>query len=127
MTKTIKGVLVTPNQIGSMPRVYELEYNNYTDFYPLLDCNTFDIQSRKFNGEYYDIYLDDEGLLKSNNAPSIITRYNGKAVEVILGNVFIVKTDGEGNTISLDDNDIENVMASLSVTIYGNVIIQAEI
>lgn len=108
--KKIKGILITPNQEGTKPRVYELEYNTYKDFYPLLECDTFEIPSRKFNGKWLDIYCDEEGLFKGKN-PSVVTLDNGQqVVEVILGNVFIVSHNEEGDTISLTDEEIEAVL-----------------
>ena len=112
--KKIKGVLVS----NGVAKEYELEYNNYKDFYPLLNCNTFDVQSRKFNGEWLDIYCDDEGLFKTNNKPSILTFSNGELVEQIVGNAFIVAHNDEGDTISLTDEQIQKVMATITTVVY---------
>ena len=112
--KKIKGVLVSNGVI----KEYELEYNNYKDFYPLLNCDTFDVQSRKFNGEWLDIYCDDEGLFKANNKPSILTFSNGELVEQIVGNAFIVAHNDEGDTISLTDEQVQKVMATITTVIY---------
>lgn len=113
MSTIIKGVLVTPNQEGTKPRVHELEVNSYKDYYPLLECDTFDIQTRKFGDHWLDIYCDDEGLYKEGNKPAIVTS-NGKTkevVEVIVGNVFIVSHNDEGETISLTDEQIQAVLS----------------
>jgi hypothetical protein len=110
----IKGVLVSNGEA----KEYELEYNNYKDFYPLLNCDTFDVQSRKFNGEWLDIYCDDEGLFKANNKPSILTFSNGELVEQIVGNAFIVAHNDEGDTISLTDEQVQKVMATITTVIY---------
>ena len=112
--KKIKGVLVS----NGVAKEYELEYNNYKDFYPLLNCDTFDVQSRKFNGEWLDIYCDDEGLFKTNNKPSILTFSNGELVEQIVGNAFIVAHNDEGDTISLTDEQVQKVMATITTVIY---------
>jgi len=109
----IKGILVTPNEKGTKPRVYELEVNSYKDYYPLLECSTFDIQTRKFKDKYLDIYCDDEGLFKQGNRTSIITKSNGKIVEQIVGNVFICSHNDEGETISLTDEEIEAVLSNV--------------
>lgn len=112
MNKKIKGVLVTPNQEGSKPRMYELDYESYKSFYPLLECDTFDIQTRKFKDKYLDIYCDDEGLFKQGNKTSILTfdKNFDSLVEQIVGNVFVVKHDDEGDTISLTDEEIDMVL-----------------
>lgn len=108
--KKIKGILITPNQKETKPRVYELEVNSYKDYYPLLECDTFDIQSRKFGDKYFDIYYDDEGLFKEDNNPSILTYDGDTLVEQIVGNVFIVSHNDEGETISLTDEEIKVVL-----------------
>ena len=106
----IKGILITPNQKETSPRMYELEVNSYKDYYPLLECDTFDIQTRNFNGKWLDIYCDDEGLFKEDNKPAILTYSDGQLVEQIVGNVFIVNHNDEGETISLTDEEIEAVL-----------------
>ena len=112
----IKGILITPNQKETKPRVYEAEIDSYKDYYPLLECDTFDIQSRRFKDKWLDIYCDDEGLFKEINRPSILTfNKNGQLVEQIVGNVFIVSHDDEGNTISLTDEEVEAVLSAVKV------------
>ena len=112
----IKGILITPNQKETKPRVYETEIDSYKDYYPLLECDTFDIQSRRFKDKWLDIYCDDEGLFKEINRPSILTfNKNGQLVEQIVGNVFIVSHDDEGNTISLTDEEVEAVLSAVKV------------
>ena len=112
----IKGILITPNQKETKPRVYEAEINSYKDYYPLLECDTFDIQSRRFKDKWLDIYCDDEGLFKEINRPSILTfNKNGQLVEQIVGNVFIVNHDDEGNTISLTDEEVEAALSAVKV------------
>ena len=112
--KKIKGVLVINGEI----KEYELECNSYKDYYKILNCDTFDIQTRKFGDEWLDIYCDDDGLFRENNEPSVLTFANGKLVEQIVGNVFIVNHDDEGETISLTDEQIKKVMETVTVVIY---------
>lgn len=114
--KKIVGVLITPNKPNTKPRTYDLVYNSYKDFYPLLECDTFDVQTRCFNGKWLDIYCDDEGLFKEKNNPSIITMdSNGKVVEQIVGNVFIVNHNDEGDTISLTAEEIKAVLETVGI------------
>jgi hypothetical protein len=112
----ITGILITPSQEGTKPRIYDLEVSSYRDYYPLLECDTFDIQTRKFGDKWLDIYCDDEGRLKGENNPSILT-YNstGHLVEEIVGNVFIVGHNEEGETISLNEEEINEVMKTMVV------------
>ena len=115
--KKIKGILITPNQKDTKPRVYELEVNSYKDYYPLLECDTFDIQSRNFNGKYLDIYCDDEGLSKEDNQIAIVTMSEGKIVEQFVGNVFITNHNDEGDTISLTEDEIKSILSTIRVLV----------
>lgn len=112
--KKIKGVLVSNGEI----KEYELEVNSYKDYYKILDCDTFDIVTRKFGDEWLDIYCDDEGLLKSGNKPSILTFCDGNVVEQIVGNAFITSHNDDGDAISLNDEQIKKVMDTVTVIIY---------
>lgn len=118
MNQVIKGVLITPNKKGSKPRKYEFETDSYKDYYKLLDCRTFDIQTRKFGKYWLDIYCDDEGLFKEENKPSIVTLDNGEIVEVIVGSVFITGHNEDGETISLTDEEIEEVLSTVSMVTF---------
>ncbi len=113
--RKIKGVLITPNQGGTNPRKYEMEYKNYKSLYPVLECDTFTIADRKFNGEYFSIYCDDEGLFKEGNKPSIITlNESGSIVEQIVGNAFICKHNEEGDIESLTDEEVEMILKTVT-------------
>ena len=113
--KKIKGILITPNQKETKPRVYELEVNSYKDYYPLLKCDTFDIQTRNFNGKYLDIYCDDEGLFKENNQVAIVTMDGKRIIEQIVGNVFITNHNEDGDTISLTEDEIASVLSTIRI------------
>lgn len=112
--RLITGVLVDTK--AQRVCKHTLVYNDYKDYYPLLECETFDIQRRTFsNGKEYDIYLDDLGLYKEELIPAIITTSActpNKIVEVIYGNVFITQTNEDGETISIPDNEIEELLAT---------------
>lgn len=114
---SIKGVLITPNKEGTKPRKHTLELNSYKDFYPLLECDTFEIVTRCFNGHWLDIYCDDEGLFKHNEVSIITTNSKGKIVERIVGNAFIVSHDNNGETISLTDEEIKAVLDTVQVKV----------
>ena len=108
--KKLVGVLITPNQKRTQPRVHTMEYETYEDFYPLLECETFDIAERKFKDEYLDIYCDDEGLFKEGNKAAIGIVDNGVMNGQIVGTAFIVNHNKKGETISLTEEQIKKVM-----------------
>lgn len=82
--------------------------NHYKEFQKVIGADTFDIITRKFGDKYFDIYVDDEGLFKDVKVQTIVTKTDdGRVVEQVYGPIFIVKHDGEGNAISLSDDEIK--------------------
>jgi len=72
-----------------------------------IKCHNFDIATRLIGNKEYDIFIDDEGLLIHN--PTI----NGFCIdwdEVLAGNLLVLKSNQEGETISLTTKDIEHVL-----------------
>ena len=125
MSKTKKrkivGVLITPNDPNTLPRRFSMDYSDYTDFYKVLDCSLFDIQSRRFKYKWFDIYMDDEGKFKEDNKVSIVTvdDYNNP-IEFIVGNVFIVNHNEDGDTISLTNEEVKLVLSTIQTVKLTN-------
>lgn len=109
-TRKIYGVLITAGEVNTVEK-REVEIREYTDWYPLLNCDIIDIVSRKIGDNYYDIVCDDEGLFKDPLIPTCVNfNENGKLEEVIHGNVFICKTDEEGELTSLTEKETEEIL-----------------
>jgi len=111
--KTIKAVLVDTDNGIITPATIK---NDLQSFYHHLDCSTIDIVKRKFNGEWLDLIVDDEGLLKESNREKIAVFTLDKSenvVETIVGNVLIVRHDKDGNTISLKESDYSAIVRSM--------------
>jgi hypothetical protein len=88
--------------------INEVDITNYKDFYTLINCTCFDVAHRQIGHEksYYDIFVDDMGLLK--NRP-IISAVDGNCDMMLVGNLVITKTDAEGEQMDLSDNDIQYI------------------
>ena len=80
------------------------------DYYKHLGCDCFDIANRRLGDRRFDIFVDDEGLLKDNPTISAITADNEP---MLVGNLIFANHDGQGNTISLSDNDIETIKSHI--------------
>ena len=106
----IVGVLVTKDDIGFSANRFVLDYHNYKSMYPILNCETFGIPTRFINGKPYDIYLDDEGLLKGRPVNAAST----DGVEILVGNLFFCKHDDEGHIASLSEDDVKNILSAIS-------------
>lgn len=115
----IFGVLIKQQEhTTTISRMYEFEQHadpdaNLDAIYTMLECGTIDVATRKFGRHYYDVYCDDEGLLKPNPLPSIATFKSGQCVEQLVGNVFICKHDGEGGMKSLTQAECDEVVSTL--------------
>ena len=74
------------------------------EYYRVLDCDIIDIPTRYIGGRKFDIICDDEALLKDDTKISAINR-NGGAM--LGGNLLFCHHDNEGNTVGLEDEEIE--------------------
>lgn len=125
-TKIIKGILIDTTKPKNEIKVYDFEQNenpreNLHNIYKMLDCDCIDVVVRKFGKNVYDIYCDDEGLLKNKQHITAVATFNQNhdLVEQIVGNVFICKHDGEGGMQSLTEkecNEILNEVVSYIIT-----------
>lgn len=86
----------------------EIDIENKIDVYlDLIGCRCFDIARRKVGGKYFDIYCDDEGLLKS--VPRM-TGYSVKDGFMLAGNLIFTQTNGEGDTIGITKDDVKLIL-----------------
>lgn len=112
--KKITGVLVTPNEEGTEPRECVIDYRSYKTMYPLLNCSTFDIQTRRFGKFELDIYIDDEGKLKEDNKVALVTVDDqNKIIEVMVGNIFVVSHTEDGDIKSLTTEEVKAVLETM--------------
>lgn len=80
-------------------------------YYSALNCDCIDIVTRKIDGVTYDIICDDEGLLKAGPVISAISR---DRQPMMVGNLFIVKFDGQDDVRSLTDAECAHVLRCVS-------------
>lgn len=104
----VRGFLIDVEK--SNPYIAEVD-GSLESYYTILNCDTFDIASRKIGEHIYDIYCDDEGLLKDH---PLVSAISSDRHPMLVGNLFITKTDEEGNTISLTDEEIDEVKRHLT-------------
>jgi len=94
----------------------EVQINDYKDYYKLLDAELFDVVMVRWDEINISIFVDDEGMLKSNNLGREVHGYP----EPLFGNMVICGgVDIEGNTLDLPENiTIEDVKERISVPLY---------
>ena len=114
----VTGVLIDVKNRTTV--VHTVNSGSLEEYYDILNCTTFDIASRRIGGSYYDIYCDDEGLLKCSPVVSAVSE---DREPMLVGNLFVTKTNDEGETISLTAEEISEVLNSV-INLYdedGNV------
>lgn len=77
------------------------------DFYREIGCSCIDIARRSINGKMFDIFVDDEGLLKADAGEYISATVveDGEISPQLVGTLVFANHDAAGNTtdLSLDD------------------------
>lgn len=61
-----------------------------------------------------DLWCNEDGKFNSDLKPNLALIYDGKIYDYIVGPVVFAKHDDEGNTIGLDDSDIEFLKTELT-------------
>ena len=88
---------------------HKCECKDLDDFYRELECGVFDIATRKIGGKYFDIFCDDIGLFKDNNPVSAVDK---DLKPMLVGNLIFANHDDQGNTTSLDEDDMIKILSS---------------
>lgn len=115
--EVVKGVLVDVKKDSI--EVVEIE-EGYKAIQKIIDVDIITVVTRNFNGTWYDIYADDEGWLKEEYNPASVYTYfsDGREIgEIIVGSVFVAKSNEEGETISLTDSDISRILRTMRVVL----------
>ena len=96
--KEINCLVIEPTEIGLI--VHKDVVKDYKDFYKLGGFDMFDVVRVNWGELDINIYLDDEGLLKSGNLGRMVEGYPNP----LFGTLIITGgTDSEGNTLSVPD------------------------
>lgn len=84
-----------------------VEYvNDWHDYSNLIGCDWFEVYMRKLGDKVFTIYCDSIGRILPDAIPSgIDTDYN----VAFCGNLVIEKTDKQGGSVSLTDEDISYI------------------
>ena len=100
-------------------RVFTLEYDNATNsisphvryispdnvlqnLYEILKCDMVTCTEITINGKLFDVYSDDEALLKDKPAPNLYIDDD----LIIFGSVAFTKSDDEGKLVGLSSDDV---------------------
>ena len=76
--------------------------NVLQDLYRILKCQLVICTQIEVNGKLFDVYSDDEALLKDKPAPNLYIDDD----LIIFGSVAFAKSDDEGKLVGLTHNDV---------------------
>ena len=76
--------------------------NVLKDLYRILNCELVTCTEIEVNGKFFDVYSDDEALLKDKPAPNLYIDDD----LIIFGSVAFAKADEDGNLVGLSRNDV---------------------
>ena len=84
------------------------------EYYRILKCGMIDCITRQVKGVRCVVVSDDCGRLKEEQIPSMIGISQEKRTlqEIIVGNIFVCKSDEDGNFVSLTDKEIKKILSS---------------
>jgi len=112
----MRAILIKYNADTNSNELSEEVITDYKSYYPLIDEGTFDVVMVQWNKQDISIYLDDEGLMKSDNYGRILAGYP----EPLFGNLVICGgVDAEGNTLDLPEEfNIDNIKPFIGTAVY---------
>lgn len=91
-----------------------LEVKNIKDelktFYKIIGCNYIDIINRKIGKNRYNLIIDDEGAI-NGSLPSMVGK---DQKEVLFGNIIISGKAEDGELMSIQDSDINDIIEHFS-------------
>ena len=104
---------------GSLLRVFTLEVNDETrtisphvryispdnvlkDLYKILNCDLVTCTQIEVNGKLFDVWSDDESLLKDRPAPNLYIDDD----LIIFGSVAFAKSDEDGGFVGLEREEV---------------------
>jgi len=70
--------------------------------YRILNCELVTCTEIEVNGKFFDVWSDDEALLKDKPAPNLYIDDD----LIIFGSVAFAKADDDGNLVGLSRNDV---------------------
>lgn len=107
MNNEMNAILYTIEEETEIIKLHKNE--TLKEFYKYIQCDCVDIVEIYIDGEYFDIWVDDDGLLKERPIPNLYMNINGYE-QILFGNLIFTRTNENGETIGLTDSQIKKVM-----------------
>lgn len=81
--------------------------NRLQSMYKILNCDCVTCTEIDVDDHFYDVWSDDEALLKNNAIPTLYINDN----TVIFGNLLFAKSDKNGKMLGLTESDMQRIRA----------------
>ena len=78
--------------------------------YKIIGCDLVDLVEIEVEGKFYDVYCDDEFLLKDNPVPTLFIDNEN----VLCGNLVFTTRDEEGKVAEITNDDVKKLTKFLS-------------
>lgn len=114
MDAVYKGIVVTIEDSGVVSLIGNEEGVHLSEMQDMIGTDIVTVVSLKHN---IDMWVDDEGLLKSGN---FVNRYIIEDFQIDLaGNAILLGNDGNGGTIGLNDEQVDYLVDNLRFGLIG--------
>lgn len=109
------NVLVISTTKPIADAVYMAEVEELDDYYKHLECRCMDVAVRKIGDTYFDIWVDDEGLLVDSPKVSAIRQTDSGFEPMLAGNLLIAHHDDVGNTTSISFEEANMIIDHIGI------------
>ena len=80
--------------------------NTLEEMYRLIGCDLIDIAQVEVGGKFFDVYCDDEFLLKEKPVPTLFLEDE----QVLCGNLVFTVCDKDGKLEDISEEDIDKLI-----------------
>ncbi len=111
---------------GSVVSTTKDTVSDYTDYYKLIKCTTFDVVRVTWKGQRLSLFVDDEGLMKPFNYGRDVV-YDDTTMETteLFGTIVVTgDVDEEGETLGVPDEitliDLIDLISDVKYQVKGD-------
>lgn len=102
-----KTLLLTPAIDGNEFQEVTFIKEDFRSLQKLVGGN-IEFMQINIKGHYYDMMFHEEGKLISL-PPTLALAHKGSVFDVVMGKIFFFKLDDSGDTVGVDNEDIERI------------------
>ena len=91
--------------------IFYLDSENILDeMYKIIGCDLVELVEIEVEGKFYDVYCDEEFLLKNNPVPTLFI----DSEQILCGNLIFTTRDEEGNAADITNDDVKKLTKFIS-------------